>query len=102
MKKNVSFGSFTISAVKLRFFKMLTIASISFLLFTIFSYVVTEEKIETYSDKYDYINVDEILANPRLSESYYNCFMDLGPCVTADQKFLRGNKSYFTFLLIIN
>lgn len=69
---------------------MFKIASFSFLLFTIFSCVVAEEKVETYSDKYDYIDVDEILSNPRLADTYYKCFMDLGPCLTADQKFFRG------------
>ncbi|XP_033228921.1 uncharacterized protein LOC117180533 [Belonocnema kinseyi] len=68
---------------------MFKIASFYFLLFTIFSYVVTEETKDTYSDKYDYIDVDEILANPRMADTYYKCFMDLGPCITADQKFFR-------------
>ena len=65
---------------------MLKITSLSFLLFVFISCVVSEEK---YSGKYDYVNVDEILANQRLKDQYYDCFMDLGPCVTADQKFFR-------------
>nr|QNL14941.1 chemosensory protein 4 [Aulacocentrum confusum] len=44
---------------------------------------------ELYSDKYDHINVDEILANSRLRESYLQCYLRSGPCVTADAKFFR-------------
>ncbi|XP_026670030.1 ejaculatory bulb-specific protein 3-like [Ceratina calcarata] len=44
---------------------------------------------ELYSDKYDYIDADDILSNDRLREQYYKCFMDTGPCVTPDSKFMR-------------
>ncbi|KAG8041730.1 hypothetical protein G9C98_007034 [Cotesia typhae] len=48
-----------------------------------------EEKL--YSDKYDHIDVDAILRNPRQRNGYYNCFAEMGPCVTADAKFFRDH-----------
>ena len=51
--------------------------------------------VELYSDKYDYVNADEVLANDRLREQYYECFMDTGPCVTPDAKFFKGNTPIF-------
>ena len=46
---------------------------------------------DTYSDKFDYVDVDEILANDRLREQYYKCFMETAPCMTADATFFKGN-----------
>ena len=46
---------------------------------------------EFYSDKYDYIDVHEILTNDKLREQYYNCFMGTAPCVTPDAKFFKKN-----------
>ncbi|XP_058821017.1 ejaculatory bulb-specific protein 3-like [Topomyia yanbarensis] len=34
----------------------------------------------SYTNKYDNIDVDEILKSPRLFTSYYKCLMDMGPC----------------------
>nr|AAF71289.1 chemosensory protein [Mamestra brassicae] len=39
--------------------------------------VVAEDK---YTDKYDNINLDEILANKRLLVAYVNCVMERGKC----------------------
>ncbi|XP_070169011.1 ejaculatory bulb-specific protein 3-like [Polyergus mexicanus] len=44
---------------------------------------------ELYSDKYDYIDVKEILNNNKLQDQYYQCFMETGPCPTADAKFFK-------------
>ncbi|KAL1458966.1 hypothetical protein WDU94_010985 [Cyamophila willieti] len=33
-----------------------------------------------YTTKYDNVNLDEILSNDRLFNSYYNCLMDAGAC----------------------
>ncbi|KAL6420198.1 hypothetical protein ACFW04_013819 [Cataglyphis niger] len=44
---------------------------------------------ELYSDQYDYININDILNNDKLREQYYNCYMEIGPCVTADAKFFK-------------
>ena len=45
---------------------------------------------EKYSDKYDHLDVDELLKNDRLRNQYYNCFIDAGPCVTPDAIFFKG------------
>ncbi|XP_033219871.1 allergen Tha p 1-like [Belonocnema kinseyi] len=71
---------------------MLKITSLSVVLIAIlFSCVATEEKEkkEIYADKYDYVDYLAIMENPRLRNQYYNCFMELGPCLTADQKFFK-------------
>ncbi|CAL1680423.1 unnamed protein product [Lasius platythorax] len=44
---------------------------------------------ELYSDQYDYIDMNNILNNEKLRNQYYNCFMETGPCLTADAKFFR-------------
>ncbi|KMQ86242.1 odorant-binding protein a10 [Lasius niger] len=49
--------------------------------------VLAEE--EKYDDKYDNVDPVAILANDKLRQQYYNCFMAIGPCVTADQKFFN-------------
>ncbi|KYQ48779.1 Putative odorant-binding protein A10 [Trachymyrmex zeteki] len=45
---------------------------------------------ELYSDRYDDINIQEILANEKLRMQYYNCFLGIAPCRTADAKFFAG------------
>lgn len=50
---------------------------------------------ELYSDKYDYIDVHEILANDKLREQYYNCFMSSAPCMTPDAKFFKSKFEFF-------
>ncbi|XP_011296666.1 ejaculatory bulb-specific protein 3 [Fopius arisanus] len=57
-----------------------------FMALVLCSAVIADEK---YSDKYDYIDVDGILANPRQRDSYYACFAGTGPCKTAAAKFFR-------------
>nr|QNL15631.1 chemosensory protein [Procecidochares utilis] len=44
---------------------------------------------EIYSDKYDYVDVVSILSNDRIRTQYYECFMDLAPCLTPDAKFFK-------------
>lgn len=51
---------------------------------------------QLYSDKYDYIDVDAILAVPRQRAQYYKCFIGEGRCLTPDAKFFKGK--YLTFL----
>ena len=62
----------------------------SFLVFGLLAISALAKETELYSDKFDFVNAEEILANDRLREQYYKCFMDLGPCVTADAKFFKG------------
>ncbi|XP_072759657.1 ejaculatory bulb-specific protein 3-like [Anoplolepis gracilipes] len=45
---------------------------------------------EKYDDKYDFIEFKKILANDKLRDQYYNCFMEIGPCATADAKFFKS------------
>ncbi|KAG8041731.1 hypothetical protein G9C98_007035 [Cotesia typhae] len=45
---------------------------------------------ELYSDKYDVLNVEEVLAHDELRDTYYNCFMDRGPCAE-DADYWKGN-----------
>ncbi|KAG5315282.1 PEB3 protein, partial [Pseudoatta argentina] len=45
---------------------------------------------ELYSDRYDDININEILANEKLRTQYYYCFLGTAPCKTADAKFFAG------------
>ncbi|XP_014365820.2 ejaculatory bulb-specific protein 3 [Papilio machaon] len=44
----------------------------------------------TYTDKYDNINIDEILGNEVLLENYVNCIMDKGRC-TPEGKELKNH-----------
>ncbi|XP_015516355.2 uncharacterized protein LOC107221751 [Neodiprion lecontei] len=46
---------------------------------------------ELYSDIHDDIDVMGILQNPAVRKTYYDCFMDLGPCVTEDAKFFKAH-----------
>lgn len=45
---------------------------------------------EFYDNRYDDVNVDDILANNKLRQQYYKCFMETAPCLTGDAKFFRG------------
>ncbi|XP_012533235.1 ejaculatory bulb-specific protein 3 [Monomorium pharaonis] len=61
------------------------------------SYIVTIISIalmcvvaeELYTDKYDDLDVVNILQNDKLRGQYHGCFMETSPCVTADAKFLK-------------
>ncbi|XP_070155024.1 ejaculatory bulb-specific protein 3-like [Polyergus mexicanus] len=46
-------------------------------------------KEDKYDDKYDNIDILEILNNNKLRKQYYNCFMGITPCITADSKFFN-------------
>ncbi|XP_018044629.1 PREDICTED: putative odorant-binding protein A10 [Atta colombica] len=45
---------------------------------------------ELYSNRYDDINIHEILANEKLRMQYYKCLLGTAPCKTADAKFFAG------------
>ncbi|XP_076765717.1 chemosensory protein 1 [Xylocopa sonorina] len=62
--------------------------SLAFVLLATLMIVFADE--EKYTSKYDYINVDEVLANPKLRNQYFDCFMESGPCSTPDAKFFKG------------
>ncbi|EFN60299.1 hypothetical protein EAG_14498, partial [Camponotus floridanus] len=44
---------------------------------------------EFYSSRYDDIDVHAIFNSTKLRNQYYNCFMDVSPCKTADSKFFK-------------
>lgn len=44
---------------------------------------------EKYSDKYDNVNIQEIIENRRVLLSYANCLLDKGKC-SPDGKTLKG------------
>ncbi|XP_075981415.1 allergen Tha p 1-like [Anticarsia gemmatalis] len=44
----------------------------------------------TYTDKYDHVNVREVLANEKLYEGYYKCIVEKGKC-TPDAKELKSH-----------
>ncbi|KAK6624045.1 hypothetical protein RUM44_010903 [Polyplax serrata] len=52
--------------------------------------LLTHLKAETYTRKWDNINVDDILASNRLLENYKKCLLDQGPC-TEEGKELKKN-----------
>ncbi|XP_041984367.1 ejaculatory bulb-specific protein 3-like [Aricia agestis] len=45
---------------------------------------------ETYTDKFDNINLDEVMGNDRLLQSYFKCLIDEGPC-TAEGNELKSH-----------
>ncbi|KAJ8717282.1 hypothetical protein PYW08_005681 [Mythimna loreyi] len=57
------------------------------LLCVVVAAVVAEEQ---YTDKYDNIDLDEILSNKRLLEAYVNCVMERGKC-TPEGKELKDH-----------
>ncbi|KAM0728452.1 putative odorant-binding protein A10 [Formica fusca] len=44
---------------------------------------------EKYSTKYDNIDVDAVLANPRLRNQYVSCVMGTSACITGSARFLK-------------
>lgn len=76
-------------------------AQLSFIvtLISIALYVLAEE---LYTDQYDYIDINNILNNDKLREQYYNCYMETGPCLTADARYFRGISFYLFIYRIFN
>lgn len=55
------------------------------ILFAVITFVVCEQ----YTDRYDEINIEEILGNKRLLTGYVKCLLDTGRC-TPEGKELKG------------
>ncbi|CAK9801321.1 Ejaculatory bulb-specific protein 3 [Anthophora quadrimaculata] len=51
--------------------------------------MIFAEEEEKYTSKYDDIDIDAILANPKLRNQYLNCLLETAPCVTADAKYFK-------------
>lgn len=67
-------------------------AGLLFFLWVIFAFA---EDIKLYSDKYDHVSIDEILANDRKRNQYLDCYLEKAPCRTPDAKFFRGNRKQY-------
>lgn len=52
---------------------------------------------EKFTDKYDNVDLDEVLKNERLFNSYYKCLMDQGKC-TAEGAELKSELKFNFFL----
>lgn len=70
---------------------------ITFALLLLIAYVYAEDK---YTNKYDNIDLDEILNNRRLLRNYVNCLLDKGNC-TPDGNELKS-KWLTMFRCLIN
>ena len=53
---------------------------------------------DKYTSKYDNINIDSILNNPRILRNYIQCLLDKGPC-TNEGRELKGE--FFLFCIHI-
>lgn len=54
---------------------------------------------EKYTDKYDNIDIQEILGNKRLLHAYVECLMERGKC-TPEGKELKGEN--FNYLVVLD
>lgn len=58
------------------------------IILTVLCVVIATARTATYTDKWDNINVDEILESQRLLKAYVDCLLDRGRC-TPDGKALK-------------
>lgn len=69
----------------------------NFLLVALLSTFVVAVAADTYTDRYDSMNVDDVIANKRLLVAYVKCVLDKGRC-TPEGRELKC-KCAFTLLL---
>ncbi|XP_026816986.1 ejaculatory bulb-specific protein 3-like [Rhopalosiphum maidis] len=66
---------------------------IKLLLAVVFCVATTMTVVQTapakYTNKYDNVNIDEILNNDRLVASYFKCLMDTGKCTPEGEEIKR-------------
>lgn len=60
----------------------------SFFIFCLLAIVIASDK---YTDKYDNIDLDEVLNNRRLLVAYSNCILEKGKC-TPEARELKGEE----------
>lgn len=65
-------------------FRMKSTLAVVLIYFTCFAYCQ-----DKYTDKYDGMDIDEILANKRLTNAYLKCIQDTGKC-TPEGRYLKG------------
>jgi len=58
------------------------------------------DKLDKYTNKYDGVDIDQILASDRLVNNYFNCLMERGPC-TPEGTELRGEMKIHQFIRIV-
>lgn len=58
-----------------------------------FAFVAVRAKETTYTDRFDSIDVDQILRNERLLKPYLNCLLKEGSPCTADARELKSNEN---------
>lgn len=44
---------------------------------------------QKYSDRYDHIDIDAVLANSRMRNQYIHCLFGTSPCRTGSERFLK-------------
>lgn len=57
-------------------------------------------KADTYTDRYDSMNVDDVIANRRLFIAYVKCVLNKGRC-TPEGKELKCECFYYFFLIVL-
>ncbi|EDW61821.1 ejaculatory bulb-specific protein 3 [Drosophila virilis] len=55
-------------------------ASLAILLVCVFAGLTAARPDQKYTNKFDNVNVDEVLGNNRILNNYIKCLMDKGPC----------------------
>lgn len=57
-------------------------------------------KEELYSTEYDDFDIQGLLQNKNLRNEYFNCFMEIAPCKTLEQKKLTGTAIHYSYRII--
>ncbi|XP_076749478.1 chemosensory protein 3 [Xylocopa sonorina] len=65
---------------KIELFSTMKLHALFLLVLVVAVAYVTARPEETYTDKYDNVDVDQILKSERLFSAYYKCLMDEGKC----------------------
>lgn len=58
-----------------------------------------EDSEELYSSKFDDIDLDAVISNRRLLDSYCKCLLDEGPC-TPEGEYLKSKYLFFSYFYI--
>ncbi|XP_058821011.1 ejaculatory bulb-specific protein 3-like [Topomyia yanbarensis] len=55
----------------------------------IIAFAVAQEETGTYTNRFDNIDIEEVLMSDRLYRGYYNCLLDMGPCTPEGSELKR-------------
>lgn len=64
-------------------------ASLAILVVCMFAGLVAAGPQKEYTNKFDNINVDDVLSNNRILNNYIKCIMDKGPCTPEGRELKR-------------